>query len=143
MNVRGMARAVLVVGGGAVPMDATRQPGMHRENLLQHDVSIGGREVIQVRVTFDPGAASLRHSHPGDEIAYVVEGQLAYELQGGVTKVLAAGNALFIPAGTNHVVRNVGPGEASALVTYLVRKGRPLLIVPVERPRRHIRRNPL
>ena len=128
--IRGMAGAVFVTGGGfALPIAHARQQGMERADLLQHDLSIPGREVIQVRVDFEPGSASLRHSHPGDEIVYVLEGRLAYELRGRRARVLDAGEALFIPAGTSHTVRNIGPGKASELATYLARKGRPLLIV--------------
>jgi quercetin dioxygenase-like cupin family protein len=128
--IRGMAGAVRVAGGGfALPMAHARQPGMARADLLQHDLSIADREVIQTRIDFEPGSASLRHSHPGDEVVYVLEGRLAYELRGRRARVLEAGETLFIPAGTSHTVRNAGPGRASQLATYLVRKGRPLLIV--------------
>lgn len=128
--IQGMAGAVRVAGGGfALPIAQARQPGMARDDLLQHDLSVPGREVIQTRVDFEPGSASLRHSHPGDEVVYVLEGRLAYELRGHRARVLEAGEALFIPAGTSHTVRNAGPGRASHLATYLVRKGRPLLIV--------------
>ena len=128
--IQGMAGAVHVAGGGfALPMAHARQPGMERADLLQHDLGIPGREVIQTRVAFEPGSASLGHSHPGDEIVYVLEGRLAYELRGRRARVLEAGESLFIPAGTNHTVRNVGAGKASHLATYLARKGRPLLIV--------------
>jgi quercetin dioxygenase-like cupin family protein len=84
--------------------------------------------VIQVLVEFAPGVAAPRHSHPGEEIAYVIEGVFVYELDGRPPVTLKAGEALFIPAGTPHAVRNAGSGNAVELATYIVEKGKPLLI---------------
>ena len=78
---------------------------------------------------FAPGAASPKHSHPGEEIAYVLEGTLEYQVDGKPPVTLKAGEALFIPAGTNHVARNVGSGKAAELATYVVSKGKPLLVL--------------
>lgn len=128
--IRGIAGAVLLAGTGlAVHPAHAQQAGFHRHSVLQHDLSIPGREVVQVRVDFDPGVVSVKHSHPGEEIAYVLEGTLEYEIEGRPPVVLKAGEGLFIPAGANHVARNVGPGKASELATYLVRKGRPIFVV--------------
>ncbi len=86
-----------------------------------------GREVIQVRVDFAPGAAFGRHLHPGAEIAYVLEGMLEYRLDGEPPVTLKAGGALFIPTGTIHAAKNVGTGNGAELATYVVDKGKPLL----------------
>src|SRR5882757_7667628 len=59
-----------------------RQPGIKRTDLQRHDLSADGREVIQVRVDFDPGYVAPRHTHPGEEIIYVIEGTLEYEIGG-------------------------------------------------------------
>jgi hypothetical protein len=32
---------------------------------VRNDLSVPGREVVQVRVDFAPGVAFARHSHPG------------------------------------------------------------------------------
>ena len=53
-----------------------------RSNLQRHDLSAPGREVVQVRVDFDPGYVSPKHTHPGEEIIYVLEGTLEYQIQG-------------------------------------------------------------
>jgi quercetin dioxygenase-like cupin family protein len=81
-----------------------------------------------VLVDFDPGVSFPRHSHPGEEIVYVVEGSLEYALDGQPPVTLKAGEVLFIPTGTPHAVRNVGTGKASELATYIVEKGKPLLV---------------
>jgi quercetin dioxygenase-like cupin family protein len=131
-NTRIMAAALLIVGSGLTLAAAqAQQPGLRRTDLLQHDLSIPAREVDQVRVDFEPGAVSIKHSHSGEEIAYVLEGSLEYQLEGRSPVTLHAGEALFIPAGVAHVAKNVGSGKASELATYIVEKGAPL-VVPVK-----------
>ena len=98
-----------------------------RTNLLRHDLSAPGREVIQVLVEFAPGVAAARHSHPGEELVFVTEGSLEYQLDGKPPVVVSAGEVLFIPHGTPHAVKNVGAGKAAELATYIVEKGKPLL----------------
>ena len=122
--------AVAVVGIAIIlSMHAAnaQQTGIKRTDLLRNDLSVHGREAIQVRVDFEKGAAFGRHSHPGEEIAYVLEGTLEYEIDGKPTVTLKAGETLFIPAGTIHAARNVGEGKGSELATYIVEKGKPLV----------------
>jgi len=102
-------------------------PGLWRTDLQQHDLSVPGREVIQNRVDINPEAPFVRHKHPGEEIIYVLEGSLEYEIQGQPTTTVTAGDVLFIPAGAVHAVRNVGNGNAAELATYVVEKGKPIL----------------
>ena len=80
-------------------------------------------------VEFAPGVLFPKHSHPGEEIVYVVEGLLEYALEGRPPVTLKAGEVLFIPAGTPHAVTNLGSGNAAELATYIVEKGKPLLTV--------------
>lgn len=103
--------------------------GITRADLLRHDLSVPGREVIQVSVGFDPGVVAAKHAHPGEEVAYVLEGTLEYQLEGKPPITLKAGEVLFIPAGTAHSAKNVGSGHATELATYIVEKGKPLVKV--------------
>lgn len=98
-----------------------------RTDLQRHDLSIPGRETIQTIVGFPPGALGPRHRHPGEEIIYVLEGSLEYDLDGKPPVTLKAGDTLFIPYGTVHSARNVGTGHAAELATYIVEKGKPLV----------------
>ncbi len=133
-RIQGIAGAVLMGGTGlALHAAHAQQPGLRRTGVLQHDLSLPGRSVVQVRVDFDPGAVSERHGHPGDEIAYVLEGTLEYAVDRKPPVTLHAGEALFIPAGVKHVARNVGTGGASELATYLVRSGRPVVVLATPR----------
>ena len=127
-RTRVMAAAVLLAAGALLLQVAqAQQPGIKRTDLMRHDLSAPGREVIQVLVDFGPGVVAPRHSHPGEEIVYVVEGVLEYQLDGTPPVTLKAGEVLFIPAGGIHAVKNVGGGKGAELATYIAEKGKPLL----------------
>jgi quercetin dioxygenase-like cupin family protein len=127
-TTRMMAVAVLIVGSWlALHPASAQQPGIKRTDLQQHDLSIPGREVVQVRVDFAPGVGFPKHSHPGEEIVYVIEGLLEYQVEGKPPVTLKAGEVLFIPAGAVHAAKNVGSGNAAELATYIVEKGKPLV----------------
>ena len=126
--MRVMATAALMtVSVLALPGAQAQPSGITRTDLQRHDLSIPGREVVQVRVDFAPGAAFPRHTHPGEEIINVLEGSLEYEVEGKPPVTLKAGDVLFIPAGTIHSAKNVGSGNGAELATYVVEKGKPLL----------------
>jgi quercetin dioxygenase-like cupin family protein len=112
-------------------MSSTDQqaPGIERTDLQQHDLSIPGCEVIQNRVEISPEAPAFRHFHYGEEIIYVLEGSLEYQLEGKPPTTLNAGDVLLVPAETIHAVRNVGSGNAAELATYVVEKGKPLIVL--------------
>ena len=122
------AVALLIVGSALTPHAAqAQQPGVKRTDLQRHDLSAPGREAIQVIVELAPGVLAAKHTHPGEEIIYVLEGLLEYEVEGKPPVTLKAGDVLFIPAGTIHSARNVGTGNGAELATYIVEKGKPLL----------------
>jgi quercetin dioxygenase-like cupin family protein len=123
------AAALLVAGSLALPAQAHEVSlgDIKRTNLLRNDLSASGREVIQVLVEFGPGVSAARHSHPGEELVFVTEGSLEYQLDGKPPVIVKAGEVLFIPHGTPHAVKNVGTVKAAELATYIVEKGKPLL----------------
>jgi len=70
---RTLAVAALIVASAVAPPVARAQaPGITRTDLQRHELSVPGRGVIQVRVAFAPGVVAPKHSHPGEEIVYVV-----------------------------------------------------------------------
>lgn len=122
--------AVLIVGIGLALNAARAQlAGTKRTDLQRHDLSVAGREVVQARVDIDPGVVSPRHMHPGEEIIYVLEGLLEYQVEGKPPVTLKAGDVLFIPAGTIHAAKNVGSGNGAELATYVIEKGKPLVVL--------------
>jgi quercetin dioxygenase-like cupin family protein len=80
-----------------------------------------------VRGDFSVGAAVPRHTHPGEELVYVLEGTLEFQLEGQPPVTLKPGEVLFVPAGTVHTAKNVASGSSTALSTYIVEKGKPLI----------------
>lgn len=121
---------LVVASSVALRVAQSQQPGIERTDLQRHDLSLPGREVIQVRVDFAPGVAFPEHSHPGEEIVYVIEGSLEYQVEGRPPATLEAGEVLFIAAGAIHAAKNVGNTNAAEFATYIVEKGKPL-VVPV------------
>jgi len=103
-----------------------QQPGFKRTELQRHDLGIPGREVVQARAEFDTGASIGKHTHPGEEFGYILEGSLEFEIAGKPNATLKAGDAFFIPPETVHAAKNVGKGPAKVLATYVVEKGKPL-----------------
>lgn len=117
---------LLIASAFAAHAAQAQQPGITRTDLQRNDLTVPGREVVQVLVAFAPGVVAPNHNHPGEEIVYVTEGALEYRLEGRPPVTLKAGEVLFIPYGTNHEVKNVGSGKSAELATYIVEKGKPL-----------------
>jgi quercetin dioxygenase-like cupin family protein len=121
--------ALIVTTGLALHVGQAQQVGARRIDLQRHDLSVTGREVIQTIVELEPGTTAPRHSHPGEEIIYVLEGTWEYTVEGQPPVIVKAGEVLFIPAGTIHSARNVGTGKGAELATYIVEKGKPLVVL--------------
>jgi quercetin dioxygenase-like cupin family protein len=132
---KGLLRTVRIVASAAVlatnlitlPAAAAQPSGVTRTDLQRHDLSVPGREAVQVRVDLAPGTSFGRHSHPGEEIIYVLAGRMEYDVDGKPPVTLKTGDVFFIPAGTVHAAKNVGSETASELATYIVDKNKPLL----------------
>jgi len=123
----GLAVELTVAAGSGSPLRAQpRPPGTARTDLQQHDLSTAGWETRQIRVDFAPGASFPRHTHPGEEIIYVLEGTLEYDIDGKAPLILKAGEVLFVPKGVVHAAKNPGTTPAAELGTYVVEKGKPL-----------------
>jgi len=122
-----MKRLLLVVAiGGLATVIYAQQPGFTRKMLQDHDVSAPDRHVVQALAEFVPGGAAGKHTHPGEEFGYIVEGTLELQIEGQPARTVKAGEAFFVPAGVVHDGKNVGSGPAKVLATYVVEKGKPV-----------------
>jgi quercetin dioxygenase-like cupin family protein len=115
--------ATLLLGGFVV---GAQTPSFKRTVVQQGDLAIAGREVVQAVVDFQPGGTPGRHTHPGEEVGYVIEGTVSVEQDGKPAVTLKGGQGFLIPAGTIHNATNTGTGTAKILATYIVEKGKPL-----------------
>jgi quercetin dioxygenase-like cupin family protein len=97
-----------------------------RTVLQQADLSVAGREAVTAVAELQPGAAAGRHTHPGEEIGYVLDGSMTVEIDGKPPMALTAGKTFIIPAGVIHNPRNTGSGVTKVLATFIVEKGKPL-----------------
>src|SRR3954469_23722669 len=112
----------MVAGGIAV----AQQPGFTRKVLQDQNLSIADRHAVQALAEFVPGGAAGKHTHPGEELGYVVEGTLELQIEGKPPRTVKAGESFFVPAGIVHDGKNVGKGPAKVLAPYLVEKGKPV-----------------
>ena len=107
-------------------VSVAQQPTFKRTVLQQADLSVPGREVVQAIAEIPGGVAAGRHTHPGEEIGYVLEGTVVVEIDGKPAATLTAGQHFLIPAGRIHNATNKGTALAKVLATYVVEKGKPL-----------------
>jgi quercetin dioxygenase-like cupin family protein len=117
--------AALTLGALAAPALA-QNTGIKRTVLLKADVSVPGREAVVANVELAPGAAAGRHSHPGDEISYIQEGEGELLIDGEEPRRVTAGQAFVIKAGVVHDARNTGSAAMKLTGVYVVEKGQPL-----------------
>ena len=132
-----MLRTNLIAGGLTAALFATALIGIQaqapaapaafkRTVLQQADLSAPGREVVQALAEVQPGGAAGRHTHPGEEIAYVLAGPIVIEIDGKPAKTLQTGDVFLIPAGAIHNARNTGTAVAKVVATYVIEKGKPV-----------------
>ncbi|HZX96974.1 MAG TPA: cupin domain-containing protein [Myxococcales bacterium] len=122
-NVVAAAIAVAVFWVGAL---VAQQPGFKRVELQRIDTSTPGWEAVLMRADFDPKAQVGKHTHPGNEVAYILEGALELSVEGKPPKTLKKGESFSLPANTVHWAKNVASGPTKVLVTYIVEKGKPI-----------------
>ena len=70
--------------------------------------AFGGKETMLMHATLEKGATVPEHSHPEEQISFILAGRLAFVIDGNACEV-AAGEAVHIPAGAAHAVRALEP----------------------------------
>ena len=125
----GVGLAGMAIGAlGATYVVAQGAAQVTRTELLRKPVSgIDGKEFVVFVADLPPGAVAGRHSHPGDEAIYMLQGALRFEPEGGQPFELKAGEIAFNPAKHIHKATNASPSEpAKVLNCMLAEKGQPL-----------------
>jgi quercetin dioxygenase-like cupin family protein len=103
-----------------------QQAGFTRTPLQDQPLSDPARHAVQARAEFAPGIAAGKHTHPGEELGYVLEGEVLLEIEGQPPRTVKAGEAFFVPAGLVHDGKNTSSGVTKVLATYIVEKGKPV-----------------
>jgi quercetin dioxygenase-like cupin family protein len=103
-----------------------QSPGIQRTVVNRSDVSVPGREAVIAHVEIAPGAKAGRHTHPGEEISYILEGTGELLIDGQPARALKAGDGFVVPAGAVHDARNTGTQPLKLVAVYLVEKGKPM-----------------
>jgi quercetin dioxygenase-like cupin family protein len=119
----GLVGVVLAALVGGVLAQAS---GITRTVVGKGDVSVPGREAVVARVEVAPGAMVGWHTHPGDEISYITEGEVQLLVAGQEPRNLKAGESFVIPAGIVHAAHNHGAAATKLVGVYVVEKGKPL-----------------
>lgn len=115
--------AGMVIAAGALLAQA---PGFQRVVVAKADVSVPGREAVIARIEINPGVNVGRHTHPGEEITYVIEGEMEISIEGEAPKKYKSGEGFIIPAGKKHDAKNVGSQLAKLSGVFYVEKGKPM-----------------
>lgn len=119
----------LVVGGCLAALAGVivaQAPALTRTMVTKADVSVPGREAVVARVEIAPGGVAGWHTHPGDEISYVIDGEATLTVAGQAPRKVVAGEGFVIPAGVVHNAKNDGTTATRLVGVYVVEKGKPL-----------------
>jgi len=120
-----MHRRYLLLALAGVALFA-QNPGIQRTVVKRSDISAAGREAVIVRVEIAPGASAGRHTHPGEEISYVMEGEGEILIDGQPALKVKAGDGFIVPNGAKHDARNTGTQPMRLAAVYVVEQGKPL-----------------
>jgi len=118
-----IAGVSLLVFAGAI---VAQSPALTRTLVTKADVSMPGREAVVMRVEVAPGGVAGWHTHPGDEVSYVTDGEVMLLMAGQPPRKVATGEGFVVPAGVVHNARNEGAVATRLVGVYVVEKGKPL-----------------
>jgi quercetin dioxygenase-like cupin family protein len=116
----------LIAVGAMFAQTPAPAPAIKRTVVTRKDVSVPGREAVVTRVEIIPGGFAGRHTHPGDEISYIMEGEAEIMMEGQPTLKVKAGDGFVVPSGVKHDAHNTGTTTLKLVGVYVVDKGKPL-----------------
>jgi len=121
-----LASVLCVIGLAGAATILAQTTGLRRAVVDRADISVPNREAVVVRIELDAGHMAGKHTHPGEEISYVMEGEAELLIDGEAPRKLKAGDAFIIPAGKVHDAKSTGTGTLKLVGTFIVEKGKPL-----------------
>jgi quercetin dioxygenase-like cupin family protein len=119
---------MLISGAAILAMIAVRgaeKPASKFTELQRRDIPGTGLEGVTTMAEIPPGATTARHSHPGEDFGYLIEGTIVLYVDGKPPITLKAGDVFFTERGHIHNARNIGTTTARAVDTYVIDKGKP------------------
>jgi quercetin dioxygenase-like cupin family protein len=128
----GFASCALCAVTGFIATEASAQGapaatgGVTRKILSQTDGPTPGYVTLLVEAEIEAGVAVGRHTHPGIESAYVLEGGFELPIEGQPTRMLKPGDGFQVPAATPHAGGKPGTAKTRVLITYVLEKGKPI-----------------
>ena len=123
---RGFVGCALCALAGFSAADAGAQTsGLKRTILSRLDGPAPGYETIEAKVEAEAGSLIARHTHPGVETTYIVEGSLSLEIEGQPARIYSKGEAFQVPTGAIHGGKT-GDQPIVLSAVYVVEKGKPL-----------------
>ncbi|HEX3574676.1 MAG TPA: cupin domain-containing protein [Rhodopila sp.] len=129
----GFAPCAICAATGLVATDVLAQDtppaataGFTRKILSQMDGPAPGYTTLVVEATIGQGALIARHTHPGIESGFVLEGSLELPIEGQPTRMLKPGDAFQVPVGTPHAGGKAPDTNVRLIVTLVVQKDKPL-----------------
>jgi quercetin dioxygenase-like cupin family protein len=129
---RGFASCAICAITGFIATEASAQgappatPGLTRKLLTQMDGPSPGYVTMIMEVEIDANTTVARHTHPGIESSFLVEGSIELPVEGQPTRTYKAGEAFQVPPNTPHAGGKASPTKTKLLINYIVEKGKPL-----------------
>lgn len=129
MKLLPAALAVITVLSLNATADESKPAAQAVRNIMEHHDQSGvpGKEIVIGTATLPAGSVIGYHTHPGDEVGYVIKGNLIWKTQGQPDRALKAGDSFFNPRGAVHsLVAAPGSDGGMEVSTWIVDKGVPM-----------------
>jgi len=123
-----MTRSMLISGTAilaVIGVCIADQPAAKFTELQRRAIPGTELEGVTTVAEIPPGATSAKHSHPGEDFGYLIEGTIVLMVDGKPPVTVKAGEVFFTERGKMHNARNIGTTTARAVDTYVIDKGKP------------------
>lgn len=123
-----VALTLLACAASAGAQGQPTPPSPLKRTVLQTHAlaSAPGNDGVLVLAELAAGGSAPRHTHPGEEFVYVLEGTATFDMAGQPLLAIKAGDSFVIPPNTPHVAKNTGNAPLKLLSTYVIPTGKAL-----------------